>query len=202
MLGNQVWRVMLILRKQSGVTLIELLIAIVISGILLMVGVKSFGKWNQNQQVRVAAQSILNGMQIARVEAVKRNSTARFVLCGLPASSWEILAASAAAPAPPVSTACGSGSNATAGEERVQERSGQEGTVNATVAVTPGGATTVTFNSLGRVTANFDGSASITRVDVSNPKGDRPLRVTVSTAGNLHMCDPSAKLKAGDPRKC
>jgi len=141
-------------------------------------------------------------MQVARVEAVKRNGTARFVLCGLPAASWEILAASATAPQPAVSTACGAGSNATAGEERVQERSGQEGSRNASVTVTPNGSTTVTFNGLGRVTTNFDGSVPITQVDVSNPKGDRPLRITVSVAGSLRMCDPSANLKAGDPRKC
>lgn len=202
MLGNQVWWVMLITCRQSGVTLIELLIGIVIAGILLMVGVNSFSMWMQNQQTRVATEAILNGMQVARVEAVKRNSTARFVLCGLPAASWEILAASAAAPQPATSTACGAGSNAAAGEERVQERSGQEGTKNASVTVTPSGATTVTFNGLGRVTTNFDGSAPITQVDVSNPKGDRPMRIAISTAGSLRMCDPSANLPAGDPRKC
>ena len=193
---------MLAKHKQSGVTLIELLIGMAIAGILLMVGVNSYTQWMQNQQTRVAAESILNGMQVARVEAVKRNTTARFVLCGLPASSWEILAASATAPLPAASAACGSGSTATVGEERVQERSGQEGSRNVSVAVTPNGATTVTFNGLGRITSNFDGSTPFTQVDVSNPNGNRPLRITVSVAGSLRMCDPSANLKAGDPRKC
>lgn len=183
-------------------TLVELMIGIVIAGILMMVGVNSYSTWTQNQQTRVAAESMLNGMQVARVEAVKRNATARFVLCGLPSASWEILAASATAPQPATSTACGASSSATAGEERVQERSGQEGSRNASVVVTPAGSTTVTFNGLGRVTNNFDGSTPFTQVDISNPKGDRSLRVTVSVAGSLRMCDPSPNLQAGDPRKC
>lgn len=188
--------------RQRGLTLIELMIGIVIAGILMMIGVNSYTAWTQNQQTRTAAESILNGLQLARVEAVKRNSTARFVLCGLPGSSWEVLAASAAAPAPSASSACGAGSNAAAGEERTQERSGQEGSRNASVTVIPNGSTTVTFNGLGRVTTNFDGSAPFTQVDVSNPNGDRALRITLGTAGSLRMCDPSPTLQAGDPRKC
>lgn len=193
---------MLIHTRQSGVTLIELMIAVVLVGILFMMGVTSYGTWNQNQQVRVAAEAIINGMQLARAEAVKRNVTTRFVLCGAASSSWEILAASAAAPQPSVSLACGAGSNALTGEERVQERSAQEGSSNAQIQVTPNGATTVTFNSMGRVAANADASAAVTQVDVSNPKGDRPLSITVSPGGSLRMCDPSPKLLAGDPRKC
>lgn len=193
---------MLIRIRQSGFTLIELMIAVVIVGILLMVGVTSYGTWSQNQQVRVAAESIIDGMQLARAEAVKRNTTTRIVLCGAASSSWEILAASAAAPQPTASMACGAGSNALVGEERVQERSAQEGSRNAQIQVTPNGATTVTFNSMGRVAANADASAAITQVDVSNPNGDRPLRITVSTGGSLRMCDPSPKLQAGDPRAC
>lgn len=193
---------MLIHIRQSGFTLIELMIAVVIVGVLLMVGVTSYSTWSQNQQVRVAAESIIDGMQLARAEAVKRNTTTRIVLCGAASSSWEILAASAAAPQPTASLACGAGSNALVGEERVQERSAQEGSSNAQIQVTPNGATTVTFNSMGRVAANADASAPINQVDVSNPRGDRPLRITVSTGGSLRMCDPSPKLQVGDPRAC
>lgn len=187
---------------QHGVSLIEMMIAITIAALLMMLGVPSFNLWMQNTQTRTDAESILNGLQLARAEAVKRNTTARFVLCGAASSSWEILAASAAAPQPTASLACGAGSNAQTDEERVQERSAQEGSSNAQIQVTPNGATTVTFNSIGRVAANLDASAAITRVDVSNPNGDRPLRITVSTGGSLRMCDPSPQLQPGDPRAC
>ena len=205
MLGNQIRWVMLTILKQSGVTLIELLIAIVIAGILMMIGVNSFSKWNQNQQVKTAAESILNGMQVARSEAVRRNTTARFVLCGGATSSWEILAVSAPAPLPSASLACGAGSDAQAGEVRIQERTALEGSTNAQIQITPNGTKAVTFNGMGRVVANTGGDAgtpAITQVDVTNPKGDRPMRVTVSTGGSLRMCDPSPKLQAGDPRAC
>lgn len=187
--------------KQAGLSLIELLIAFAIVGILSMLGFGSFTSWIQNQQTRTAAEAILNGMQITRAEAVKRNNTARIVLCNVPDSGWEILAASATAPVPAASLAC-PGSAATAGEERVQDRSSQEGSRNAVVAVTPAGATVLTFNGVGRVTNNAGGSASITQVDVSNPKGDRPLRITISTGGSIRMCDPSLDPVSGDPRKC
>ena len=202
MLGDQAEWLMLTKGKQRGVTLIELMVGIIIVSLLFVLSTRSYSGWIQNQQIRTAAESILNGIQITRNEAVKNNGRARFVLCGLAASSWEVLAASAPAAAPVASLACGAGSNAAAGEIRVQERSGQEGSRFAQVVVTPGGATTITFDSFGRVVANADASASIAQVDVSTPTGDRPLRITLGTAGNTRMCDPSPQLSATDPRHC
>ena len=171
----------------------------------------SFRQWVQNQQIRTAAESILNGIQLTRSSAVNNNGQARFVLCGVnnSTSSWEVLAASATAPAPTASVACAGanpGSNAAAGDVRVQERSGQEGSNSAQVFVTPNGATTVTFNGFGRVVANADATASITQIDVQiaavNPAWSRPLRITIQAGGSLKMCDPSALLAATDPRHC
>lgn len=195
------------LSKQRGVSLIELMVAIVIIGLLTSLAIPSYQGWIQNQQIRAAAESILNGMQMARSEAVKSNGRARFVLCGLPASSWEMRVASATAAAnATASPVCGT--TVPAGEIRVQERSGQEGSRLAQVAVNGGAIgvntiTTVTFNSFGRVvTPNADGSAPITQVIVTTPTGTRPLQVTVGTGGNIRMCDPSPLLSATDPRHC
>ncbi len=190
------------MKHHKGLSLIELMVGIVIVSLLFGLAATSYSGWIQNQQIRTAAESILNGIQVARSEAVKNNARVRFVLCGQPSSSWEVLAASAAAGAPAVSLACGAGSNAGAGEIRVQERSAQEGTRLAQVAVTPNGATTVTFSSLGRVGPNADGSQPITQIDVSTPTADHPLRVTLGAAGNTRMCDPSPQLSATDPRHC
>jgi type IV fimbrial biogenesis protein FimT len=187
---------------QHGVSLVELMVAIIIASLLFALAVPSYNGWIQNQQIRNAAESILNGIQLARSEAVKNNRSARLALCDLPSSSWEVLAASTVAPAPAASLACGAGSNAAAGEIRVQERTGQEGSRQAQLTVTPNGATTVTFNSLGRVVANADGSAAITQVDVATTTGDRPMRIMIGVGGNARMCDPSPLLAAGDPRRC
>jgi type IV fimbrial biogenesis protein FimT len=197
--------------KMLGVTLIELMVAMVIFAIILSVGVNSFATWTQNQQVRVATESILNGIQLARGEAVKQNANAMFILCDLtaasPDSSWDVLVASAPANAQPCnSTPAGAATK----WARVQQRSGQEGSRNAVVAST-GAANAVAFGGFGRVVtvsntdlplAAFAITQSITSIDVSNPKGDRPLRVTVSAGGSPRMCDPSPKLQAGDPMAC
>lgn len=202
MLGHEErWLMLAPSYKQYGMSLIEVLVAFAIVAILSTFGYGTFANWVQNQQIRTAAEAILNGMQITRAEAVKRNNTARMVLCNVPNSSWEVLASSAAAPQPAASPAC-TGSTAAAGEERVQDRSTQEGSRNAVVTVTPAGATTITFNGLGRVANNADGSAAITQVDVSNARGTRPLRITITTGGSVRMCDPSLDPVSGDPRRC
>ncbi len=189
------------LGKQYGVSLIELMLAIVIVGLLTVFGIPSYSNWIQNQQIRTAAESIMNGIQLTRSEAVKNNGRARLVLCGLPASSWEIRATQAGAVADAtVSPACQT--TVPAGEVRVQERSSQEGSTRVQVTVTPNGASTLTFNGLGRVVSpNADGSAAITQIDLSIPTG-RALRITVGASGNARMCDPSALLAATDPRHC
>ena len=189
--------------RQQGLSLIELMIAIVIMGILLIAGAPNFGEWLQNQQIRTASESVLNGMQTTRSEAVKNNAPARFVLCGAD-STWQVLAVSPTAPAAATAdTICGAGVTTASGNEvRVQDRSGQEGSSQAVIAVTPAGANQVTFNSLGRVIPNADTTPSITQIDVSTATGTHPLRVTVGAGGNLNMCDPSPLLAASDPRHC
>ena len=188
--------------SQYGISLIELLVGLAIMGLLFALAAPSYSDWIQNQQIRAAAESIVNGIQLTRGEAVKNNGQARFALCKLNTSSWEVLAESATAPAPAVSLACGANSNAAAGEIRVQERSSQEGSQLAQLVVTPNGATTVTFNSFGRIVANNDASNSITQVNVSTATASRPLRVTLGTTGNTRICDPSPLLASTDPRHC
>ena len=199
-------------------TLIELMVAVVIFALLFAMGSRSFMTWIQNQQIRTGAESILNGMQLARSEAVKRNASALFVLCDVAAgntgSSWDVLAASAIA----VAQACGPDAGAATGWERVQQRSGQEGSRKAVVA-TATGANAIAFNGFGRVVAlaTLPPSVSvivqsITQVNVSNPvlgncetatvAGARCLRITAGAGGNLRMCDPSPKLALTDPRHC
>ena len=61
--------------RQRGLTLIELMIGVVITGILLAMGVPSFASWLQSSQIRTAAGSILDGLQLAHAEAIRRNTT-------------------------------------------------------------------------------------------------------------------------------
>ena len=186
MLGHQErWNV-LSPSFQHGVTLVELLIGITIVAILLTVGLPSYSAWIQNTKIRTAAESVLNGMQLARAEAVRRNANVQMVFGT--ASSWTVSA--------PATT------------EQIRARSAGEGSANVTVTMTPSTATTITFNSLGRVATNADASASITSADLTVPttilaaSEARKLRIVIGPGGNVRMCDPDAGVPVGDPRKC
>lgn len=169
---------------QIGFSLIELMIGIVIFGILIMAGLPSYTAWLQNTKIRTAAESIVNGLQLARAEAVRRNTNVQFVF-GTD-TDWTVSVVA------PLTT--------------VQSRSSAQGSAGVIVTRTPAAATTITFNSFGRVAANADGSASITQVDVDVPTtllaatASRDLRITLGAGGNVRMCDPN--VSAPDTRTC
>jgi type IV fimbrial biogenesis protein FimT len=169
-------------RRHAGFTLIELVIGLMILGLLAGMALPSFRAWIQNSQIRTGAESVLNGLQVARAEAVRRNLLVEFQVGA--GSSWTV-------------------SIPTTGEV-VQTRSGADGSAKAAVVPQPGGATIVTFNGMGWVAANDDGSPTMTRVDVTSSvltgSEARPLRVVVTPGGAAKMCDP--QVAAGDPRVC
>ena len=176
---------MLIGSAQRGVTLTELLIGIAILGILIAAGLPSYTAWIQNTQIRTAAESVLNGMQLARNEAVRRNLNVQLVLAAQ--SSWTISVPSTA--------------------EQIQARTFGAGSKNVTVTPTPGAATTITFSPLGRVVANADASAAITQLDFDVPTTilsaaeSRDLRIVIGAGGNVRMCDPNV-IVVTDTRYC
>lgn len=153
--------------------------AIVILGILVGLAMPSFQTWLQNAQIRNAAESIQNGLQKARAEAVARNTNVDFVLGA--DSSWVV----------------GVVSDGT----EIESRSANEGSRNVTRTVLPAGATTLTFNNFGGIVANADASLSLTQVDLTAVGGSQDLRITIGVSGNARMCDPG--LAAGSsPRAC
>ena len=175
-------------RAAAGMTLIELLIGFVIVGVLLALGVPSFSAWLQNLQVRNAAETIFNGLQLARASAVQRNKSVRFTMPG-PDSSWSVTIVSPSA----------------LESATVQSRNAAEGTLNAVITTTN---PTITFDGLGKT--NLPAAATI---QVTNPTGGacqtsatagkmRCLNVTVSVGGQVKMCDPYPLIVTGDSRKC
>ncbi len=176
---------MFIASAQHGVTLAEMLIGIAIVGILMAVGLPSYRGWIQNTQIRTAAESVLNGMQLARHEAVRRNLNVQLVLGAQ--STWTISVPSTA--------------------EQIQTRDFRAGSKNVTVTPTPGAATTITFSPLGRVAANADATAAITQLNFGVPAAilsaaeSRDLRIRVGAGGDVRMCDPKVT-DASDTRYC
>lgn len=166
--------------RQRGLTIIELMIGLTITAVILAIGVPSFGVWVQNTRVRNAADAIVNGINLARGEAVRRNTAVMFEVDS--GSGWVV----------------------SVGGNTIQERPAIDGSTDVNVAPNTG-ATQVTFNGVGAVVANDDASASLTQVDVTSnlvteSQGGRPLRVMVSRAGSIRMCDPN--VAADDPRTC
>ena len=171
-------------RKSFGFSLVELLMGIAIVAILVSLAMPSFRDMLRNAEVRNAAESITNGLQRARAEAVTRNTNVEFVLGA--GSSWVVRVVSA--PDPPI-----------------ESRSGSEGSSNVSVSAvaadlaTP--ATVVTFNNFGGVAANSPASAALTRVDLTASGATQNLRVTIQTGGAARMCDPSLT-PGSSPRAC
>jgi type IV fimbrial biogenesis protein FimT len=170
-------------RALRGFTLVELLIAITVLGILLALGAPSFMVWIQNTQIRTAADAVLNGLQLARTEAIRRNKTVQFALGTQ--TEWSV--------------------NVVSPFQQLQYRPMNEGSGKAVVQTSPGGSFMVTFDALGGRTSNNDASNPIDTIDITSSvaaTGLRPLRIVVTPSGSLRMCDPDPNLAAGDPRRC
>lgn len=69
---------MLTLRRQAGMTLVELMIGLAVFGILVMMALPDYTAWIQNTKIRNAAESVQNGLQLARAEAIRRNTDVTF----------------------------------------------------------------------------------------------------------------------------
>lgn len=168
----------------NGFTIIELAVVVAVLGVLVTIAVPSFQAMIINSQVRNAAESIANGLQKARGEAVARNRNVQFIL-GTD-SSWRVQLVD--------------------GTE-IESRAASEGSRDVTrVALasdltTP--ATTVTFNGMGGVVAN-PGSPTpptLTRVNLTAVNATRNLRVTIGAGGNAKMCNPSLT-SGSSPQAC
>lgn len=194
--------------QQKGVTLIETLMGMVLLILLLSLAAPSYTTWIRNNQIRTAAESILNGLQLARAEAIKRNTLVRFQLtsdltnsCTISSNgnNWVISMDSAA-------SACGASPSDTTAPRIIQKRTAQEGSAatSVTATLTGGSAASVIFDSFGRVQSSSL-TSSISRIDISisgSTAGTfRDLRVAIAPGGRIVMCDP-AVTAAGDTRLC
>ncbi len=169
--------------RQTGVTLIEILIGIVVLSIMFSIALPAFQAYIQNSKVRNAADAMANGLQLARSQAIARNLLVQYQLQNNN-TGWAVTEVATAA--------------------AVQTWSSAEGAQQTQITPTPANATTITFNALGRVVANADASPTLTALDVASlivVDGVRPMRVAIGNAGSARICDPSVAA-ASDPRAC
>lgn len=177
---------------QAGVSLIEVMIVVVITGILIALAIPSFQSWIQNTQIRTAGESLINGLQTARNEAIRRNSCMQVQLGAKSAWAVNPCADPLASPA-------------------YAMRAAEEGSVNASTVRQPAASDTVSFNALGRIVNPnpSDGTPVLSQIDICNPSmlgamaaEMRPLRIVIPAGGSIRMCDPSPSVSLTDPRRC
>lgn len=202
-------------RDLRGVTMLELAVVLAIVAILAALAAPNFSQFMRNSQIKSGAESLENGLRLARAEAVRRNTLVRFQLttslkndCALSVAdgNWVIsiddptgLCASVGVKdAFPLSD----GVNNPA-PRILQKYSADEGTKSASVAADQA---TIVFNGIGKVTPTPAGAINF---NFTNPQAGnciaqagqvRCMRVVVSSGGQVRMCDPS--YGSSDPRGC
>ncbi len=178
------------IRGQGGMSLIEIMIVVVLLAIVAALGVPAYNEMIQNSRIRMAAEGIQSGLQIARAEAIKRNALVKFELGDT--GTWKVCQIDS-----PVDVCS---------PPYIQQRVDSEGsTGNITVAVTPAGNMEAIFDGFGMVAKDTNRFEEIdVDIDESVLSSDdsRELRIILGAGGSTRMCDPSPKLAETDPRAC
>jgi type IV fimbrial biogenesis protein FimT len=204
-----------------GFGLVELVVAMGIVAFVMMMAVPSFKSWTQNLQIRSDAEAIQNGLQYARAEALRRNTTVRFQLmttadnnCAISTgqASWVVNLGTQTTNDP--TGLCATAMPATVSQyvaadaPYILQKSSATTTPNVSVQSngTPGNWMLV-FGSLGQVVWPTNGP---TQWDLSNPAagacatssaaGVTCMRINVSQNGRIRMCNPAQA--AGSPQGC
>ncbi|CAH0347812.1 GspH/FimT family pseudopilin [Aquabacterium sp. CECT 9606] len=198
------------MKTQRGISMIEVVVTIAIMGILMAAAMPSVGDWIRNSRVRNTAESIQNGLQTARMEAVRLNRPVTFSLvsnltssCALSSSSgsWVV---SQEAP----TNHCHDNPTSTTSPMVVAKGAVADGGGGATVSAINASntaATSITFNGFGQI-ANASAATAIRIIAVNSADGTYRRRVEVSLGGIGRLCDPtidtSIPANTGDTRAC
>lgn len=142
-------------------------------------------EWIANSRIRTASESMLAGIQLARTEAIRRNTPVEFVLESGASAGWTVQLSHSG--------------------EQIQSRSSGEGTTQVALTVTPGNADRISFDGLGRRTANANASAPIEAISLDSTTlpaaSSRDLRLQLGLSGQIVMCDPNV-VDNNDSRRC
>lgn len=189
------------------------MIGLTILGTLMMLGMPSFVAILNNSQVRAAAEGVQSGLQLARAEAVKRNTAVRFQLTSTADNSCALSTAGrnwVVSLNDPVG-ACATAASDTTAPFIVMARPASEGgsavTVAGFLAGTPAnGQAVAIFNGLGQLTTPAAGInfrfTNPAADDCAGQGGDlRCLQVNVTRSGQIRMCDPN-RSGANDSEAC
>ena len=180
----------------AGFTLVEMMVVMAVLSILLAIAAPSLQIFMRNAQLRSVSESLLVGINLARSEAIRRNTQVSFwIVTNVSAScaltnrggAWVVSQDNPAG-------SCDVAASLTAGPRIVQTHSGNDAMngINVTAADSGGTpASCITFNGFGGAEANCTGSlTSLKVINLDSEAGTRPLRIAVS-GGSARLCDPS-----------
>jgi type IV fimbrial biogenesis protein FimT len=163
-------------RPARGLTLIELMITVAVLAIGLSLAAPSFTQQIANYRLRSASESIINGLNYARAEAVRRNSPVSFTLDNTGAG-WTV------AQVNPATT--------------LQSRANGESPGVTAASTTTSRA--VTFTATGFVD---NSGVRLSQINLSTSVANTDSRrIDIFGGGLIRVCDPTVTT-AGDPRRC
>lgn len=163
------------LSRRRGVTLVELMVVLTVVAVGATLAAPNMAQVLANYRVRAAAEAILDGLNFARTEALRRNSAVSFTLTP-GGSGWTVQQVSSG-------TALLTRSDNDSPGTTVASS-------NSTLAVTflPNGL--------------MQSGTQLSQVTVSSPVGASDTRrINIYGGGLIRMCDP-AVTTADDPRRC
>lgn len=192
--------------RQRGFTLVELIVTIAVLAVILAMAMPSVANWTGNTRIRNVADSLQNGLQMARAEAIRRNQNMSFWLvalgdpttlsndCTLSSSSgsWVVSVNS------PVGHCADAPSTDSSPMIVTGRASGNGITVAAYQADQATAGNSITFDGFGRI-VNTTGAIGL--VKVTGVSGSVNLWIVVSPGGLVRMCDPRVT-DTKDPRLC
>jgi type IV fimbrial biogenesis protein FimT len=198
--------------RHAGFSLVELLIGVAVLGILISTAVPAYQVWIANTQIRNAADSIQNGLQLARMEALKRNQIVEFVLTNDSPTQDNVDSINASATGANWVVRVFQATGAYSNSDFIQGKGGADGSASTQLSVAPGGQNTIRFSSLGQASFLVGTSAKVpakggvlveiaSTTSANSSNKIRPLSVGISTGGQIRMCDPSVT-SSTDPRHC
>jgi Tfp pilus assembly protein FimT len=178
---------------------------VVIFAFLILLAGPMYADFIANSRIRNAGEALLNGVRQTQAGAVRRNTPAWFVLVDFDAAipgykGYKVYATN------PDDGAADDGSDANHPWPVTPFVFADQGAKN--VAVTGGaGLATVTFDGLGRIIANADGTQSLKQINITSTVTSlsdlRNLQVAVTalgSGGGTKLCDPA--MASTDPTGC
>lgn len=203
-----------------GFTLLEIMVALAIMGIVLALGVPAMAKWVTATKARSVIGFYGEGFTLARQQAVSHNGVSRIVLTLNPANGqydWQVDVCFPTVLAPTCGAGIGAWSTPTAAAAGDQEAVADPAAGFRSVAHTaaslpkaavmapelfPTGTSSIYFNSLGWVDTSFAQRLSSIRLTPGDAIDDevRPIALVIGLAGTAIKCDWSVAIP--DSRAC